>query len=65
MTIYVNEQPLRLFVGARVGEAILRFSEREFREVLARRKSVTDQSGHPLGLHGRVADGDQLKIKQA
>jgi len=62
MTIYVNRDRLRLFRGARVCDAILRYSEQEYRNILSRRKQVQDTQGQPLGLQGRLEDGDQLNI---
>lgn len=62
MTIYINREKLRLFRGARVCDAILRYSEQEYRQILARRKQVQDTEGHLIGLQGRLEDGAQINI---
>lgn len=64
MNIYVNRERLRLFRGARVCDAILRYSEQEYRNVLSRRKQVLNSQGLPINWYNEVADGDCLEISQ-
>ena len=63
MNIYVNQQRLPLFRGARVCDVILRYSEQEYRNILSRRKLVQDGQGLPVSMHDEVADGDCLEIR--
>lgn len=63
MNIYVNRQRLHLFRGARVCDAILRYSEQEYRNILSRRKVIRDEQGLTLDLQDVVADGDCLEIR--
>jgi len=63
MNIYVNRQRLRLFRGARVCDAILRYSEQEYRNILSRRKVIRDEQGLTLDLQDVVSDGDCLEIR--
>ncbi|WPP48981.1 hypothetical protein [Catalinimonas niigatensis] len=62
MTVFVNEEPLRLFRGASVGDVIMKYSEAIFRDILSKRKIVTDVTGQPLKLQGNIQDGDHFKI---
>jgi hypothetical protein len=62
MTVFVNEEPLRLFRGANVGDAIMKYSEAIFREILSKRKVVIDATGQPLKLQGNVHDGDRFTV---
>lgn len=62
MTVFVNEEPLRLFRGANVGDAIMKYSEAIFRDILSKRKIVTDATGQPLRLQGNVHDGDRFIV---
>ncbi|WKN32355.1 hypothetical protein PZB74_03185 [Porifericola rhodea] len=62
MTVFVNEEPLRLFRGANIGDAVMKYSEAIFRDILSRRKVVTDNQGRPLQLQGNINDGDHYKV---
>ncbi|MDF9799519.1 hypothetical protein OKW21_004782 [Catalinimonas alkaloidigena] len=62
MTVFVNEEPLRLFRGANVGDAIMKYSESIFRDILSRRKVVTNATGKALPLQGDVHDGDRFVV---
>lgn len=62
MTVFVNEEPLRLFRGANVGDAIMKYSEAVFRDILARRKVVIDNKGQLLRLQGNIEDGDRFTV---
>lgn len=62
MTVFVNEEPLRLFRGANVGDAIIKYSEVLFRDILSKKKLVTDAKGQPLRLQGDIHDGDRFRI---
>lgn len=62
MTVFVNEEPLRLFRGASVGDVIIKYSEAIFRDILSKRKMVTDADGQPLKLQGNIHDGDHFRI---
>ncbi|MEK6477450.1 hypothetical protein WJR50_07945 [Catalinimonas sp. 4WD22] len=62
MTVFVNEQPLRLFRGANVGDAIMKYSESIFRDILSKRKMVTNAHGKALPLQEDVHDGDHFMV---
>jgi putative ubiquitin-RnfH superfamily antitoxin RatB of RatAB toxin-antitoxin module len=62
MTVFVNRVPLRMFRGAKVGDAILKYSEAIYREILARRKIVTGTEGNPKSLQDNIDDGDHIDI---
>jgi len=62
MQIKVNGQPVEIFAGARVEDALRKFSRDEWRQVKSGRKSVRDGHGHVVGLDGELSGGEELVI---
>jgi hypothetical protein len=62
MRIRVNETGLEIFSGARVGDALLKYSKDRYRAVVRGEKQVTDQWNHPLDLEGELTEGQQLYV---
>lgn len=60
MKIFINDRGLEIFSGARVRDALLKYSKKEYREVAERKKKVTDKRKNPLDLEGELSDAQQL-----
>jgi sulfur carrier protein ThiS len=63
MTVQVNGQPVEIFNGARVQDALRRYSETEYHLVSAGEKMVVDHRGDRVYLDGALSDGDVLLVK--
>jgi hypothetical protein len=62
MKIRINETDIEIFSGARVMDALLRYSKNQYRDVMQGKKQVTDHRHHPLGLEGELSEYQQLYI---
>jgi len=62
MEIWVNNQKIDIFRGARVKNALQKYSEEEYRAVLSGSKQAADPDGHPLELDGELVQGDKITI---
>ncbi len=63
MTVQVNGQHIKIFGGARVQDALRRYSETAFRLVTAGEKMVVDRRGNRVYLDGALTEGDILLVK--
>lgn len=63
MTVIVNDSKIRIFNGARVGDAVLRWAVRN-RVDISKVSSlqVTDQWGHKIGNEAPLKDEQIIKI---
>jgi hypothetical protein len=62
MRIRVNETELEIFSGARVTDALRKYSKEQYRAVARGEKHVTDQWNHPLDLEGELSEDQQLYV---
>lgn len=62
MQIKVNEQTIEIFAGAKVRDALRKYSRAEWTLVRKNEKKVTDQYGHEVGLDGELNGGESLVI---
>ncbi|NIM14473.1 MAG: hypothetical protein GTO45_20840 [Candidatus Aminicenantes bacterium] len=62
MRIRINETELEIFSGARVNDALLKYSKDQYRAVVRGEKQVTDQWNHPLELEGELSQDQQLYV---
>lgn len=63
MKVIINNQPLRLFVGARVKDAIRQFSEIHSDKMPQGPYTITDRDGNIRKPGGRLSENDHLFIK--
>jgi hypothetical protein len=63
MQIKVNEQIIEIFSGARVRDALRKYSRAEWKQVQKNEKKVCDRHGHEIGLDGELNGGEELLIK--
>jgi hypothetical protein len=62
MIVLMNEKEIEIFSGARVGDALLKYSKEEYRAVSRGKKQVTDKWGNPHQLDGELTDEQHLYI---
>ena len=60
MQVKVNGRTIELFSGAKVEDALRRYSRTEWRRVRDGERRVCDAHGHEVGLDGELAGGQEL-----
>jgi sulfur carrier protein ThiS len=63
MQIKVNGQAIEIFSGARVRDALRKYSSAEWKLVRNNEKKVCDRRGHEVGLDGELSGGEEFFIK--
>ncbi len=63
MHITVNGREVEIFAGARVADAVRKFSRAEWTRVRKNEKAVCDRHGHEVGLDGELHEGEALVVK--
>lgn len=63
MKVIINEKPIRLFEGARVKDAIRKFSEIYQEQMPESPYTIADAHGNIIRPEGRLSENDQLFIK--
>ena len=61
LTVYVNDEPRRFFVGLRVRHAV---GYAAAWRVERREAIITDEDGNQLDLDGALYDGERLYVEQ-
>jgi hypothetical protein len=64
MQIKVNGQVIEIFSGARVKDALLKYSGAELKLVKKNIKKVCDRRGHEVGLDGELSGGEEFYIRE-
>lgn len=60
MNVQVNGQTITIFNGALVRDAVLHYSQSEYRQVMTGEKAVSDGEGNRVHLDGALVEGDVL-----
>jgi len=63
MTVSINGEVIEIFSGARVHDALRRYSAADLKQVRAKKKKVVDRFGNPLALSGELSEGQALFVK--
>ena len=63
MHVKVNGKTIEIFSGARVMDALRRYSRAEWKQVQANKKKVYDVHGHEVALDGELGGGEELLIR--
>ena len=63
MQIKVNGQAIEIFAGAKVKDALLKYSRAEWTRVQKNEMTVRDLCGHEVGLDGELGGGEELVTK--
>jgi hypothetical protein len=64
MQIKMNKQTIEIFSGAKVGDALRKYSSAELKLVQNNKKKVCDRRGHEVGLDGELSGGEEFFIKK-
>jgi len=62
MTVSINGEVIDIFAGARVRDAVRRYSAAALKQIAAKRKRVVDRFGNPLALTGELSEGQAIFI---
>ncbi len=65
MQISVNGEQIRIFSGARVEDALRRYSMEEYKKVKAGEKIVRDKYGNRVKLGGELTGREEFTIAEA
>ncbi len=63
MQIRINGKTVEIFAGARIMDAVRRYSRTAWKQVRANEKKVFDAYGHEVALDGELGGGEELFIK--
>jgi len=64
LKIQINEETIELFEGARLLDAIRKYSPDELKQIEKKTKQIVDRKGNRLDLDGELSDGDDFYIKE-
>lgn len=62
MKIYINDTDIEIFNGARIRNALMKYSKKEFQEILKGKKQVIDSRKNQLDLDGELSATQYLYI---
>ncbi|UCH93426.1 MAG: hypothetical protein JSV88_24570 [Candidatus Aminicenantes bacterium] len=62
MKIFINDTEIEIFSGARVRDALLKYSKKEFQAIIQGKKKVVDKHRNPIDPEGELSDAQQLYI---
>jgi hypothetical protein len=62
MKILINDQMIEIFEGARLQDAVRKYSETELKLIEKEDKKIVDRKGNPLALDGELSDGEYFYI---
>ncbi len=63
MEVTVNGEKIELFEGAKVKNALRRYSQEEYRRVIEGEKVVKNGDGNRVGLEGALREGNKLRLE--
>lgn len=63
MIVYLNEKKIETFAGARVKDALLKYSKEKYRDALSDKIRVTDIYDNTVHLEGELSDDQRLYLQ--
>jgi hypothetical protein len=63
MEVFINHTAVRIFKGARVSDAVLKYSKESHKLLMANQIWLEDERENPMDADGRLWDGIKLFIK--
>ena len=63
MKVFINNKKIEIFTGARVKDALLKYSKKDYHLVLKGERAVVDTKGNEISLDGEVSEGEIFFIK--
>ena len=64
MKIRINDRDVDIFEGARLQDAIRKYSRSLLKSVKNRDKKVVDEDGNQMSLDGELLNGDSFYIRE-
>jgi len=64
LKVHINKHEVTIFEGANVGDAVLSYSERSYKKVMAGNLLVIDCFGNPTEPDGKLADGQVFRLQK-
>jgi hypothetical protein len=64
LNVQINDETIELFYGARLKDAVGKYSRTELKCILNKTKQIVDRYGHQVELDGEVSDGDDFYIRE-
>lgn len=64
MIVFLNDRQLELFEGARVKDAVLKYSKEKYRSTRAGETVVTDKYDNEIDPEGELSDDQRLYLKK-
>ena len=64
MIVFINDKELEIFMGARVQDAILAYSQKSFNLVQQGKMAIFDRFGNLTDLDGSLTNGQRLTLKR-
>jgi sulfur carrier protein ThiS len=62
MKILINDQMIEIFEGARLQDAVRKYSETELKLIEKEDRKIVDREGNILALDGELSDGEYFYI---
>jgi len=63
MKISINNREIEIFSGARVKDALMKYSVEDYHHVMKGKKMVVDKMGNRSSLDGEISEGDCFMVK--
>ncbi len=63
MEVFINHTAVSIFKGARLSDAVLKYSKESHQLLMNNQIWLEDERGNPMDADGRLWDGIQLFIK--
>lgn len=63
ITVFVDDEPVRIWEWAKIRHALLRHSEQRYYGVRRGDETLTDAAGHRVDLEGALCDGARFYLR--
>jgi hypothetical protein len=63
MKVFIDNQEIEIFSGARVGDVLMKYSDDDYHQVLAWEKVIVDEQGNRYSLDGEISEGDRFSVE--
>ncbi len=64
MIVYINDKKIETFSGAKIKDAVLKYSKDDYKAVGKETADVVDTDGNGYDLDGSLSEGQRLFIKK-
>jgi hypothetical protein len=63
MKVYVNDKEIEIFTGARIQNALLKYSKEDCKAAMEGKKQVTDKHGNTMDPGGELSPNQRLYVR--